>query len=383
MKKKSTWTNFQYGLAIAVLIFIIWMLFQLVDLPDSDIEKDNLVSVESSNQAVVPTEIFNPFALASSAECSPNSRCRTFEQAQKPIKTPAKSVAKKTKKPGSLFNLSPVHRCEIPVNEDAVALINENFQAIVSAGETIFHRKLELEPFLTVNLVFTHLPRGFIEEFKAKLEIIMHSYESSFGLHLTQPESINILILPNRTQYLDLMANLSIDASYSQGMYLYYANHAFVEMKDEQQVVRTALHEAVHTINHFFVGFTARWLNEGLAEYFETIVLAENESKPNVYLLPQPKRVDEIMDVNQLATSNQQWNTKERSNLYLSSFYTAAHLMKYRRQADILARLLQAEAKDKCSAMADNEYLSLIEQDYYQLQPSLTEWLQSFFNQQP
>nr|WP_276902462.1 DUF1570 domain-containing protein [Pedobacter kyonggii] len=75
----------------------------------------------------------------------------------------------------------------------------------------------------------------------------------------------------------------------SAGFYIATINEAFVYKSSD--FISVALHEASHSIFQFNFKKSPKWLNEGLAEFFETL---DFDSEGNLYSFPQSGRIKRI-----------------------------------------------------------------------------------------
>lgn len=75
----------------------------------------------------------------------------------------------------------------------------------------------------------------------------------------------------------------------SAGFYIAAINEAFVYKSND--FISVSLHEASHSIFQFNFKNSPKWLNEGLAEFFETL---DFDSEGNLYAYPQSGRIKSI-----------------------------------------------------------------------------------------
>ncbi|MFD2582127.1 DUF1570 domain-containing protein [Pedobacter vanadiisoli] len=93
------------------------------------------------------------------------------------------------------------------------------------------------------------------------------------------------------------------NAPSSTGFYIPAINQAFIMKSGD--FIPVALHEASHSIFQFNYQKAPKWLNEGLAEFFETL---DFDSEGNLYSYPQSNRIKSIkaglstMDAERLKT---------------------------------------------------------------------------------
>ncbi|QNR85413.1 DUF1570 domain-containing protein [Pedobacter riviphilus] len=79
------------------------------------------------------------------------------------------------------------------------------------------------------------------------------------------------------------------NAPSSTGFYISAINQAFIMKSGD--FIPVALHEASHSIFQFNYQKAPKWLNEGLAEFFETL---DFDSDGNLYAYPQSNRIKSI-----------------------------------------------------------------------------------------
>lgn len=86
--------------------------------------------------------------------------------------------------------------------------------------------------------------------------------------------------------------------------------------------MRTAIHEAVHAINKAILGTTPRWLNEGLAEYFEytnnSMQLVSID--PHLSWISNKHIAQSVFTINWLIGLDNKWQTADDTKLYASSW---------------------------------------------------------------
>lgn len=99
----------------------------------------------------------------------------------------------------------------------------------------------------------------------------------------------------------------------SDGFYTNTINEAFVYKS--RDFISIALHEASHSIFQFNFKKSPKWLNEGLAEFFETL---DFDSDGNLYAYPQSARIKSIQAGIDLKDSDRLRNFFK---IYGGSFY--------------------------------------------------------------
>ncbi|WP_293785311.1 DUF1570 domain-containing protein [uncultured Pedobacter sp.] len=99
----------------------------------------------------------------------------------------------------------------------------------------------------------------------------------------------------------------------SAGFYIAAINEAFVYKSSD--FISVALHEASHSIFQLNFKNSPKWLNEGLAEFFETL---DFDSDGNLYAYPQSGRIKSIKAGIDLKNSER---LKNFFRIYSGSFY--------------------------------------------------------------
>ena len=147
-----------------------------------------------------------------------------------------------------------------------------------------------------------------------------------FDMHKTVP--VNITLLPNQEQYNRHITKVTGKPPVpSWGYYIYKNNEIVVFMQqDRQRTFRTIKHEVSHAIIHTMAPSAPAWLNEGMAELMEYLVLKNDRitilpHKSNQSILKRfsnNRKVDEIDEM--LSLPSRQWlNSKNGKDPFLQS----------------------------------------------------------------
>lgn len=103
--------------------------------------------------------------------------------------------------------------------------------------------------------------------------------------NITVPVKINLY-----GKYKDYrVEKIKYNAPSSTGFYISTINEAFIVKGSD--FIPVALHEASHSIFQFNYQKAPKWLNEGLAEFFETL---DFDNEGNLYSYPQSNRIKSI-----------------------------------------------------------------------------------------
>lgn len=268
-----------------------------------------------------------------------------------------------------------VNQCRIEVDTDSVQQVNQMIEQLNNEF-TLTKASYNVTKHLILSITSPTLPTGFSETLANKIKILLEKYEYSFGLYLKKNIEINIVILPSKESYLDFIASLSLDNPYSQGLYWARSNYAFVAFKNAKQAAQTAFHESVHAINFSLVGLQSRWINEGLAELFESMEINETDKGYTAsFNIQRPMSDFTALDYVDLLYSEDQWDTEQRDELYTNARNFLTYLVTQPQGIQVVSSLLQEERRDPCSKLSEDSYIQLIEDNVYDMQFGYEDWL--------
>lgn len=198
-------------------------------------------------------------------------------------------------------------------------------------------------------------------QIESRLYAVFRSYSAMLGIKNMQRVQLEIEVVATREQYQTIYRSLGYEPKNSVGFYDPNSFKAYVLYQGEQQTIKTAIHEAVHVINHTLLGQTPRWLNEGLAEYFEEIrtqmqfaeVAANSQWTDDGYIR------DEVIAPNRLLEQLNNRNYDDVSLFYRSSWSLVHFLMNNQYQSKMKALLL-AEQVDPCSILSKSAVANIL-----------------------
>ncbi len=165
-------------------------------------------------------------------------------------------------------------------------------------------------------------------------------YEQVLPASLVKPITINIRLIDDEADYKNYLTKVAPRSLSSQGVYIASLNESVVWVKSEDQAIRTASHEAMHSMNRHWIGQMGRWLNEGLAEVAEDF---ENLSGQNANPLPFEKLIN---------ASKENWSTNPDVHYASAKAHVGRLFVKDKKG---LARLLLAESENGCDELSFDE----------------------------
>ena len=192
---------------------------------------------------------------------------------------------------------------------------------------------------------------------------------------LIKPVQLNLVFSHSKREYDALQKSKAPTATASQGFYSSKHNLAAVWYKNEQQARRTAIHEAVHVINSGLFGNTPRWLNEGLAEYFETIKvsgLAAKITPPNWHQKPTLQRMS-LRTV--VYSKNQNWKGSNQHSMYVASHYFVYFLMSTPNGKQLIKKIFKHLAENRCQQHDLPSIFANYPSGFYGLEKDWKKWM--------
>ncbi|MBD1583750.1 hypothetical protein [Pseudoalteromonas sp. S16_S37] len=229
-------------------------------------------------------------------------------------------------------------------------------------------------PTIVLSVYYTQLKELTLDMIIERLSLVHGIYSELLPASQGKSVTLNLVILSNRTQYEDYTSRYGFDPRTSQGVFFHGSNSAFVEYKNDQQVIKTAVHEAVHAMNLRLIGLTPRWLNEGMAQLFSGVDLQEGALTFDVkkeYLLAEPH------DIYSLLASESQWESIDTDKLYYSGWSWLSFLMGSEQGRETMARLLIQESTNPCKVLSGDETYQILQSVYPTFEQAFYDWRQT------
>jgi len=125
-----------------------------------------------------------------------------------------------------------------------------------------------------------NLPYDFNEKLTLKLNKLFEIYGQLLDRSSLKKVDINLRIYASKVVFNQVKAknNMPVDDN-TPGFYSHATNQAHLLLTNHATTMRIATHEATHAINRGIIGYSPRWLNEGLAEYSAYIDVKGNSSR--------------------------------------------------------------------------------------------------------
>ncbi|MEX1017243.1 MAG: DUF1570 domain-containing protein [Phycisphaeraceae bacterium] len=175
--------------------------------------------------------------------------------------------------------------------------------------------------------IHTNLPREEVIEYARHMDLVYAEFERRFA-HLRDRRRVDqpLYLLATQQDYMHLLGSVGIDGTGSGGMFFIRGTTGglatFVDRPDRAQALATLRHEAFHQFAHNFLGPNLPTsINEGLAQYFENIVIVNGTMRTGMAdrrRIAQVKQMLEegrAMPLDQLLNiTGEQWGATLRSD---------------------------------------------------------------------
>lgn len=249
------------------------------------------------------------------------------------------------------------------------------------AWTTLTPNLFEPLDYFELTIQAANLPPSFTEKLRIKLNTVFKVYSQIIGDDGLKKVRLNLAVFATRRSYEQAIKQRGADPTHTDGMYFHATNSAYINYRNPQSAMRTAIHEAVHAINKAILGTTPRWLNEGLAEYFEytknSMQLVSIEPHPS--WMSNKHIAQSVFTINWLIGLDDTWQTADATKLYASSWAAIYFLMDSSKGKQFLTSAMLAEQKSPCSQLSAAELKNMLKQYFPQLAKDYKAWLNEPF----
>jgi hypothetical protein len=245
------------------------------------------------------------------------------------------------------------------------------FKLFNYAGEKVFD-------YFSLDLNTENLPYDFNEKLTLKLNKLFEIYGQLLDRSSLKKVDINLRIYASKVAFNQVKAknNMPVGDN-TPGFYSHATNQAHLLLTNHAATMRTATHEATHAINRGIIGYSPRWLNEGLAEYSEYIEVKGNSSRvyPNQNWISNGLVSEQLLPLDKLlAANNGDWNSKLRSRLYATSWAFIYFMMDNQQRKDMLAKIIKYEQQNLCNVTSIQQVDNIIGMPIEGLQRQFSRW---------
>jgi hypothetical protein len=224
--------------------------------------------------------------------------------------------------------------------------------------------------------------QGVPFEFKEKLTRSINKMFSVYGQLIDKKNlkkvAVNLRFISSKRGFQRYKAIHAPNVKSTSGFYDNSTNEAVIFYSTSQSAMNTAIHESAHAINRGVIGDTNKWLNEGLAEYLETMTtnLSSAEIKPNSDWFRNGRLTKRPIPTSKLLNASyDDWNASSGTQLYATSWAFIYFLMDNTKRKANLAKLIKMEQLNRCDSLNKRSVLALLEVSEKSLQRQFYYWL--------
>jgi len=248
----------------------------------------------------------------------------------------------KYKKVGDIYTWTDendvYHVSDKPPKEGDYKLLNY-------AGEKVFD-------YFSLDLNTESLPYDFNQKLTLKLNKLFEIYGQLLDRSSLKKVDINLRIYASKVAFNQIKAKNNMPVSdNTPGFYSHATNQAHLLLTNHAATMRTATHEATHAINRAIIGYSPKWLNEGLAEYSEYIEVNGHSGKvyPNKNWTSNNRMSEKLLPLNMLLSATESdWDSKLRNGLYATSWAFIYFMMDNQQRKGMLAKIISSEQQNLC-----------------------------------
>jgi len=249
--------------------------------------------------------------------------------------------------------------------------IKGEFKLINFAGEKVFD-------YFTLDLNTENLPYDFSQKLTLKLNKLFEVYGQLLDSSSLKKVEINLRVYASKMAFDQIKAkhNMPIGDN-TLGFYSHATNQAHLLLSSDVATMRTAIHEAAHAINRGIIGYSPKWLNEGLAEYSEYIEVRGFNGKayPNKNWTRDGLVSESLLPLNKLlAATSSDWNSALRNRLYATSWAFIFFMMENNQRKGGLAKVIKYEQVNLCDINNIQEVEKALDTPLKYIQKQFNHW---------
>ncbi len=210
---------------------------------------------------------------------------------------------------------------------------------------------------LDISIEDAVMPSSFEARVRAGARRTYEVWENWLGSDSLVPTQINLRLIGDTDRFTEVYGKADSEDWTTTGFYRIRSNEAVVLYTPQFQrtALSTAYHEISHLITAWHLGPTPPWLNEGIAEHFETMRLDWSTSQfplnlRHLAVLKQssPLSVDELTGL-----SRRDWGSAEPQRRYASAWALMSFLQGSGENMKTLRHVLREANAQRCSTPAD------------------------------
>lgn len=222
---------------------------------------------------------------------------------------------------------------------------------------------------ISLNFLSHNLPFDVQRAVRGKVQEALDAFAPVTPKESIVPVVANIRSFSDKSAFEKYSKRFNLSTSISTGFYSSGRNESVILIRGNKQTLQTITHEVMHTVNRYWYGQVAKWLNEGMAEYSETPINLTESEWANHFQNNEPLALTTLFE-----GTNKSWHS-ESTRFYASSWAFVAFLMS-ENQA-LMSRLLLLEAENGCKELSSRDIELLYGHSIADLDNKYRRWVRS------
>ena len=251
--------------------------------------------------------------------------------------------------------------------KDGSGVVSFSDQApVTTRSRDVSQKYRKREQYFRVKLVLDQAPAGIRMQTRimADTQQIFLFLSRHLKVDSLRQVFLDLRLLPDRNTFAAYRRRVAPGLKTNSGFYSSSRNEAVVRMRHADELtLEVVRHETSHLIAAALFGNLPKWLNEGLAEYFERMEvdgLAKTITPSRYFLkvLRKHQRGGTLPQLPQhLRLSRRQWLREDEKLRYAVGWSIVYHLMATPRGRRFLAALLKAQAAHRCQRFSTANFV--------------------------
>lgn len=204
---------------------------------------------------------------------------------------------------------------------------------------------------LRIHAIDTELPPGLRDELLIGASTALTLWREWLGEQTLPPAPATLLFLDDAQDFAELYDGPDVDGWTATGFYRIRSHEAVILYAEpwRHSARATAFHELSHLMTAWYLGSTPAWLNEGLAEYFETFTPGRARSfgayRGHLAVLA---REGPLPLATLLGLSRRQFTVEEAARRYASAWSLIAFMLEDAQAREVFDTLLRGFYAGRC-----------------------------------
>lgn len=203
--------------------------------------------------------------------------------------------------------------------------------AAQDASSTLTLSSGHREFFVSVRTENAVIPSRFEGQISAAAKRAYDQWRDWLGDEAMVRSHINVRFIGDEAQFRETYGKSKSDEWMPVGFYRIQSNEALILYTPSYQplALSTAFHEVSHLITAWHLGPTPPWLNEGLAEHFETMQVSQQSARfaDNAYHIDLLRSEGPVALRDIVQLSGKQWMASDTERRYASAWSLVAFML--------------------------------------------------------